>query len=221
MLYLLRKGFPKIEAYNITEIIRNGAASNMFDDELRREFEEHGVPEWFFESCKKIVYLLPKAHAFARAEAAVRLAWFKLHYPSEFYAAVLEDYTHSLPLGTIMNGRSAADREIAALRAKPEKSAREEAALMVLPLVSELMSRGIEILPVDILRSDATTYLIKDGNLRLPLSAVRGCGENSAKEIKTAVDHGCTSVGEIQQKSGVSETVIEELEQVGVFNSIK
>lgn len=221
MLYLTRKGFSPIEAYNITEIIRNGAASNMFDDELRREFEEHGVPEWFFESCKKIVYLLPKAHAVARADAAVRLAWFKLHYPSEFYAAVLENRTIDLPLDTIMRGKSAVDRKIATLRKNPERSGREEAALMVLPLVSELMSRGIEILPVDILRSDAITYLIENGNLRPPLYAVQGCGEDSVKKIKAAVDLDRTSVSEIQQKSSVSETVIEKLGQAGVFDSIK
>lgn len=87
MLYLLRKGFTRTEVYNISEIIRNGAAGNMFDEELRREFVEHGVPEWFFESCKKITYLLPKAHAVERAAAAVKLAWFKAHYPAEFSAA--------------------------------------------------------------------------------------------------------------------------------------
>lgn len=221
MLYLTRKGFSPIEAYNITEIIRNGAASNMFDDELRREFEEHSVPEWFFESCKKIVYLLPKAHAVARVAAAVRLAWFKLYFPSEFYAVVLENRTIDLPLDTIMRGKSAVDRKISTLRKKPERSGREEAALMVLPLVSELMSRGIEILPVDILSSEAVAYSVENGNLRLPLYSVRGCGESSVKKIKTAVDFGCTSVDEIQKRSGVSDMVIEKLEQAGVFKSIK
>lgn len=87
MLNLLSRGFTRTEAYNITEIIRNGAAGNMFDDELRREFAEHNIPEWYFESCKKIVYLLPKAHAVERAAVAVKLAWFKAHYPAEFSAA--------------------------------------------------------------------------------------------------------------------------------------
>lgn len=92
MLYLLRRGFSRTEAYNITETIRNGAAGNMFDEELRREFEEHDIPEWYFESCKKITYLLPKAHAAERAAAAVKLAWFKAHYPAEF-SAVSENLT--------------------------------------------------------------------------------------------------------------------------------
>lgn len=133
----------------------------------------------------------------------------------------MRNYTVYLPLDTIMRGKSAVDRKIAALRKKPERGGRETVELMALPLVSELMSRGIEILPVDILRSDAVTYSIENGDLRLPLYAIRGSGDNSAEKIKSAVDLGCASVGEIQKKSGVSEKVIEALEQAGAFKNIQ
>ncbi len=164
---------------------------------------------------------IPKARAVSHAVTALKLGWFKLYYPSEFYAAVLENYTNYLPLGTVMKGKSAVDRKIAALREKSERCGRETVELMALPLVSELMSRGIEILPADILRSDAVVYSIENGNLRLTLYAVSGCGENLAKKIKAAVALGCASLVGIQQKSGVSEKVIEVLEQAGVFKSFK
>lgn len=147
MQYLTRKGFPQLEAYNIAEITRMGNANTMFDDALCKGFEKHDIPEWFAESCKKIGYLLPKAHAVARAAEAVRLAWFKLYFPLEFYEAVLEDQIHNLKLDVITKGRDAIKAHIEELRKSLDNDGShvEKIKLYAYLLVLELISRDIEI----------------------------------------------------------------------------
>lgn len=146
MLYLTRKGFSQIEAYNIAEITRVGSANEMFDDEIYNDFEKHDIPEWFAESCKKTGYLLPKAHAVARAAAAVRQAWFKLHFPSEFYAAVLENQVHNPGPDVITKGREAVKARVEELRKSLDNSGSyaKKSKLDAYLLVWELMARGVE-----------------------------------------------------------------------------
>ena len=146
MQYLTRKGFPQLEAYNIAEITRMGNADTMFDDKLYKEFVEREIPDWFAESCKKIGYLLPKAHAVARAAAAVKLAWFKLYYPSEFYEAVLENRVDDLSSDVISKGRETIKARIEELRGSSDNggSHADKFKLDAYLLVWELMSRGVE-----------------------------------------------------------------------------
>lgn len=154
ILYLTRKGIEPILAYNIAETIRIGCAEEMFDDELCNEFRKHGIPQWFAESCKRIDYLFPKAAAAEYVTAAVKLVWFKLYYPAEFYAAVLSEFIYDIELDTIMNGKEAVKQRIDTLREKKDKTVREQRILDTLPLISELMFRGIEIINTDIQEQD-------------------------------------------------------------------
>lgn len=210
ILYLTRKGIEPILAYNIAEIIRIGCAEEMFDDELCNEFRKHGIPQWFAESCKRIDYLFPKAAAAEYVTAAVKLAWFKLYYPAEFYAAALSEFIYDIELDTIMNGREEVKQRIDTLRENEDKTIWKENALEAHRLISELMSRGIELLPVDVSKSDAVLFTVENGKIRIPIAAVKGCGRSAALKIKEAVDSGCASVDEIQKKSGVSSKIIEK-----------
>lgn len=212
-LYLTHKGIEPKLAYRITEITRNGKAEQQFDDEIYMAFEDHDIPKWFVSSCRKIRYIFPKAHAAAYVTSAVKLAWFKLYRPAEFYAALISKHTDDLELDTVLQGKEAVRKRIDVLSTSKIDS-REEKMLDVLGIVLELLARGIEILTPDIVRSDAELCTVEDGKIRLPLCSVAGVGHNSAIKIKEAVDKlGCASFDEMQQKSGVSIPIIKTLKE--------
>ncbi|MCM1165624.1 MAG: PolC-type DNA polymerase III [Lachnospiraceae bacterium] len=218
MVYLMHKGLDPSMAFKIMEITRKGNAKKLFNDEIYQAFKEHGVEDWYVESCKKIKYMFPKAHAAAYVTAAVKLAWFKIYKPAEFYAATLTKHTDNMELDVIMQGREAVKQRVKTIQAMQNPTAKETAVAEALQLVYEMMMRGVEVLPVDAKLSNAVTYKVEDGKLRMPFMAVSGCGENAAIKLKEAIDSGeCISIDEIQQASGVNSTVIDKLKAMGVF----
>lgn len=222
MVYLLQKGMEPQLAFKIMEITRKGNAKKLFDDEIYKAFKECNVPDWYVESCKKIEYMFPKAHAAAYVMSAVKLSWFKINRPAEFYAATLIKHTDNLEAETVLNGLEAVNQRIASLKANQGISDKESKKLDVLLLVREMLLRGIEFLPFDLRKSDAVAYRVEDGKIRLPLCAVSGCGESAAQKLKEVVDaNDNLSIEEIQQASGVNSTVIEKLKSLGVFNGFQ
>lgn len=218
MVYLMHKGLDPSMAFKIMEFTRKGKAKKEFNDEIYQAFEDHNVPQWYIDSCLKIKYMFPKAHAAAYVMAAVKLAWFKIYHPAEFYAATLIKHTENLEVETILKGRSAIKQRLFDLKAIPKPTAKEEAKVEALQLALELTCRGIELLPVDARKSKATAYCVEDGNVRLPLNIVPGCGENAAVRLKEAIESDDDlSIDEIQQISGVNGSVIEKLKEMGVF----
>lgn len=222
MVYLMHKGLDPSMAFKIMEITRKGNAKKLFNDEIYQAFKDHNVEDWYVESCKKIKYMFPKAHAAAYVTAAVKLAWFKIYKPAEFYAATLTKHTDNMELEVILQGKEAVKQRIKAIQSMPTPGAKEKGIVEALQLVYEMMMRGIEVLPVDAKLSNAVTYKVEDGKLRMPFMAVSGCGENAAIKLKEAIDSGdCISIDEIQQTSGVNSTVIEKLKAMGVFNGFQ
>ncbi|MDE6733671.1 MAG: PolC-type DNA polymerase III, partial [Oscillospiraceae bacterium] len=218
MVYLMHKGLDPSMAFNIMEITRKGNAKKKFTDEIYAAMREHDVPEWYIESCLKIKYMFPKAHAAAYVMAAVKLAWFKIYHPAEFYAATLIKHTDNLEAETILKGKAAIKQRITDLKAIPKPTAKEEGKIEALQLALELTCRGIELLPVDARKSKATAYSVEDGKIRLPLVIVQGCGESAAIRLKQAIESDDDlSIDEIQQISGVNGSVIEKLKDMGVF----
>ncbi|MDE6726221.1 MAG: PolC-type DNA polymerase III, partial [Ruminiclostridium sp.] len=184
MVYLMHKGVEPGLAFKIMEITRKGNAKKLFDENIYNAFKENNVPEWYIESCKKIKYMFPKAHAAADVTDAVKLGWFKIYRPSAFYAAVLTKHTENIEVNTVLAGKAAVKARIQQVQANPEATAKDKAMVEAYFLVYEMLNRGLKFLPVHYLKSDATRYVIEDGNLRLPLLAVDGCGENAAKALK-------------------------------------
>lgn len=222
MVYLMHKGVEPSLAFKIMEITRKGNAKKLFNEDIYKAFEENNVPEWYVESCKKIKYMFPKAHAAAYVTAAVKLAWFKIHKPAEFYAATLTKHTDNLELETILRGKAAVKQRIEEIRSNQKPSAKEEDVMDVLLLIYEMMARGIDVLPVDAKLSNAVTYVVEDGKLRMPFMAVSGCGETAALKLKEVIDSGeALSIDEIQSMSGVNSTVIEKLKDMGVFKGFQ
>lgn len=218
MVYLMQKGLEPSMAFKIMEFTRKGKAKEKFNDEIYQAFKDNDVPQWYVDSCLKIKYMFPKAHAAAYVTAAVKLAWFKIHRPAEFYAATLIKHTENIELETVMKGKAAVKQRLTDLKAIPKPTAKEEVKVEALQLILELMCRGIELLPVSARKSMATAYVVENGAIRLPLNVVSGCGENAAVKLKEAVESDADlSIDEIQQISGVNGSVIDKLKEIGAF----
>ena len=221
MVYLMHKGVEPGLAFKIMEITRKGNAKKLFDDTIYNAFKENNVPDWYVESCKKIKYMFPKAHAAAYVTGAVKLGWFKIYHPSEFYAAVLTKHTENIEVNTVLEGREAVKARMQQIQANPEASQKELDTLEAYFLVYEMLDRGINFLPVHYLKSDATKYTIENGNLRLPLMAVDGCGESAAKSLKETINsNNYVSVEDIQIESGINKNVIQALEEMNAFEGL-
>ena len=219
MVYLLQMGLEPKMAFKIMEITRKGNAKALFNDDIYKAFNDNKVPQWYIDSCLKIQYMFPKAHAAAYVTAAVKLAWFKIYHPAEFYAATLLKHTASIEPETVLKGKSAVKQRITDLKSITKPSDKEKKMVDALNLVFELMSRGIKLLPVDAKKSEATAYVVEDGNIRLPFVVVSGCGEKAALKLKEAINsEDDLSIDEIQQISGVTSKVIEKLKEIGAFS---
>ena len=164
MLTLIKKGVDKAQAFKIMEITRKGRAAKQFTPELEAMLKEHGVEDWYIDSCKKIKYMFPKAHAVAYLIAAIRLMWFKLYYPLEFYSTYFTVRGEAIDYEAAVGGKSVATKMLKDVtrRLKLEKNAKDEDLRTSLQCVCEMLSRGFEFLPIEIGKSRAKVLRIED-----------------------------------------------------------
>lgn len=222
MTYLLYKGVEPKTAFNIMEWTRKGKAPKFFTPEIIENLKAHDVPDWYIESCLKIKYMFPKAHAAAYVIAAIKLGWFKLYKPLEFYATYFTTRGADFDVETVMMGINSVRNKIEELRTKGnEKSAKEKDTYDLLLIINEMMARGYEFLPIDIYKSHASKYLIDDGKIRIPFNAVSGVGNSAAEKLyEAAMTRDYISVEELQNKSGASKTTMEALERLGALGNL-
>ncbi|MGN0656921.1 MAG: PolC-type DNA polymerase III [Ruminiclostridium sp.] len=221
MVYLMHKGVEPSLAFKIMEITRKGNAKKLFDDTIYQAFKDNNVPDWYVESCKKIKYMFPKAHAAAYVTGAVKLGWYKIYYPSEFYAAILTKHTENIDSKTALQGKDAVKAKMQQIQSNPEATAKEKATYEAFQLVYEMQCRGIKFLPVHYEKSHATKYVIEDGNLRLPFLAVEGCGENAANSLYEAIQkHNYISIEDISSQSGLNGSTMDKLIEMNVFDGL-
>ncbi|MBX6394908.1 MAG: helix-hairpin-helix domain-containing protein, partial [Alicyclobacillaceae bacterium] len=219
MVYLIQKGLDPGRAFRIMESVRKGKGLKEDDETYMRE---HGVPDWYIESCKKIKYMFPKAHATAYVLMAVRIAYFKVHYPLAFYATYFTVRADDFELDVVLKGSDAVRRRMDEIEGKgAQASAKEKGLLTVLEVALEMLERGFRFDRLDLYRSDATRFLIDGDRLIPPFSAVPGIGEAAAKNIVAAREEGTfLSVEDLQERARLSKTVVDLLEQMGCLKAL-
>ena len=221
MTDLIRYGLEPSMAFKILEITRKGKASKLLTDEHKAAMREHGVPEWYIQSCLKIKYMFPKAHAAAYVIGAIRLAYYKVYYPLEFYAAIFTVRGDDLDGGIAAKGREAVKKRIKEMHAMESMNKGEEDQLTMLEITNEMLARGYEFLPVDLYHSTAKTYVPENGKLRLPFVSLKGLGENAAKQLEEAGKKGeYLSVDDVSLRAGVGSGVMDILRANGVLKGL-
>ena len=222
MTYLMHKGLEPSMAFKIMELTRKGKAAKAFNEEHYNAFKEHNVPQWYVDSCLKIKYMFPKAHAAAYMISALRYGWYKVHRPVEFYAAYFTVRHDSFDGLTVMKGREAVKEKIKNIKAMGyEASAKDNAELDTFIKVNEMLARGVEVLPIDIYKSEANLFKIEDGKIRLPFSVLPGIGENAAIGLAEAAKQGeYLSLEDMQMKTKASKSVIDALKECGATGDL-
>ncbi|MBQ9965259.1 MAG: PolC-type DNA polymerase III [Clostridia bacterium] len=228
MVYLIYKGLDEGLAFKITETVRKGLlakgkiSEEDWENNMASVMREHGVPEWYIDSCHKIKYMFPKAHAAAYVISALRLAWYKVHKPLAFYCAYFTARPEDVDVPTIMQGKEAVRRYLSDIEMKGKEATKKELDVYNNMLIfNELMTRGIEVLPIDINKSHAVKYIPEDGKIRLPFGALSGVGEKAAYSIyETAQKNDYISREDFILQAGVSKTIIQNLADLGAMNDI-
>ncbi len=223
MLYLIQMGVPNKDAFKIMEDTRKGKAKKTFTPERIEMLKSHGVPQWYIDSCLKIKYMFPKAHAAAYVTAAIKLGWFKLYHPLEFYAVYFTTRVDDFEPDIVVQGKKAVHKRIDALKSKGKGCTPKENSVQdALIIANEMLERGYQFLPVDLHRSHPTEYVVEGNGLRIPFHSISGIGENAAQQLYEAVqDTEFISIEEFQYKTGTPKGVVEALQQAGAFGDMR
>ena len=227
MVYLMHAGLEPKMAFTIMERVRKGLWLKISEEERNGYIEAmkaNKVPEWYIESCGKIKYMFPKAHAAAYVMMALRVAYFKVHHPIYYYCAYFSIRAKAFDIKTMGAGLEAIKRrmeEIAEKRKNNEASNVEIDLYTTLEIVNEMWERGFKFGKLDLYRSQATEFLIDGDTLIPPFVAMDGLGENVAKQLVRAREEGeFLSKTELRKRGGLSSTLVEKMDEMGILGNM-
>ncbi len=229
MVYLIHQGMEESRAFQITETVRKGlvAKGKVSPDEwkgMEDDMRAVGVPDWYIASCHKIKYMFPKAHAAAYVIGALRLAWYKVYKPLEFYCAYFTARPEDVDVPTVLGGLSSVKHYMSTIDAKikaKEVSKKELDVYDNMLIFNEMFERGIEVLPISLEHSHAVKYVPENGKMRLPFGALSGVGVKAAWSLyETAKSGNFISKEEFQRQAGVSSSLIEALSKLHALDSL-
>src|SRR5699024_4737878 len=220
MVYLMLQGLDASLAFKIMESVRKGRG---LQDEWIEEMKSKGVQNWYIESCKKIKYMFPKAHAAAYVLMAVRIAYYKVHHPIYFYAAYFSIRASDFELDTMVKGAEALRNRINGIKSQGnDATPKEKNLLTVLEVSLEMNERGFNFEKVDIYKSSASEFLVTENTLLPPFDVVDGLGTNAAIKIVEAREDGeFLSKEDLRQRSSISKTVLDYLDNHGCLEGMQ
>ena len=226
MTYLIYRGLEPGLAFNIMEKVRKGiVAKGKCDkwDEWKEEMRKHDVPEWYMESCEKIKYMFPKAHAVAYVMMGWRVAYYKIKYPLAYYTAFFSIRASAFDYQQMCLGKEALEENLAALQKKDKNdmSATEKDMVRDMRLVQEMYARGIEFMPIDLYRAKADRFQIIDGKIMPSFASIAGMGLKAAQQLEEAAKGGTfTSKEDIRIRGTVSKTILDVMEELGILGDL-
>lgn len=219
MTFLINEGMDNELSFTIMESVRKGKG---LKPEWEKAMTEAGIPEWYQESCRRIKYMFPKAHAAAYVMMAYRIAYCKVYYPLAYYAAYFSIRADAFSYELMCQGKEKLEYYIRDYKKRSDSlSKKEQDTLKDMRLVQEMYARGFEFLPIDIYKSKATRFQIIDGKLLPPFSTIEGMGDKAADAVEMAAANGpFLSRDDFRQRTKVSKTVIDFMADLGLFGDI-
>ncbi len=220
MLYLIKKGIPPKPSFKIMESVRKGKGLSEEQETLMRE---NYVPDWYIDSCKKIKYMFPKAHAAAYVTMAFRIAWFKVHLPLAYYTAYFSIRADAFDSEYMIHGKEKVINKMREIDAQGNSAtAKDKDMYSTLEIVLEMYERGFHFLPIDLYESDATKFIMTKEGIRPPLNSIAGLGNVAALNIQNAIrkEGKFMSVEEMKLRAGIGKSTVELLEKAGCLKGM-
>lgn len=219
MLYLIQQGVESALAFTIMESVRKGKGLKPeWEDAMRAQ----NVPEWYIDSCKKISYMFPKAHAAAYVMMAYRIAYCKINYPLAYYAAYFSIRADAFSYELMCHGKEKLNYYMAEYRKRADSlSKKEQDTLKDMCIVQEMYARGFTFLPIDLYEARAAMFRIIDGKLMPSFSTIEGLGEKAAEAVEEESKKGrYLSVDDFRTRTKVSKTVTDVMSSLGLFGDL-
>ena len=219
MTYLIGKDLPPNPSFKIMEAVRKGKGLTEEQEALMREYS---IPDWYIDSCKKIKYMFPKAHAAAYVTMAFKIAWFKVHIPKAYYASFFSIRADEFESESMLHGKQKVRARMKELDAQGNTiSQKDKNMYPILEIVLEMNERNIDFLPVDIYLSDAKKYIVEEDGIRPPLSALTGFGEvDAGKLIEAREQERFTSIEQMAMRAKLGKVAVEVLRKEGCLDGM-
>ena len=224
MLYLIKQGLEPNTAFKIMELVRKGKVAKEPEKwaKFKATMEENNVPKWYIDSCNKIKYLFPKAHAAAYVTNAFRIAWFKVHIPKAYYCAYFSIRADAFDSDIMCHGKEKVKNEMKRIELLGQNATQKDSAMYeTLEIVNEMYERGISFLPIDLYESSATRFRMEDEGIRPPLNSIPGFGTVAAQGVEEARKDGeFMSINDLKLRAKLGKTGIEMLSNAGCLKGM-